>query len=135
MTIQFRGLKELNAKLNHIQGGLSDLRGVTERATKYVRGQIPLYPPAPANSNYRRTGTLGREIDDQVRPIGSGFVGVIGSPTVYAPWVISDEKLSDGRGPQAKAHQGRWWTLQGVLRKSIDGIKQIYNAGIKALLR
>lgn len=135
MTIRFRGLNELNAKLNRIQSGLSDMRSTTERATKYVRGQIPPYPPPPANSKYRRTGTLGREIYDQVRPVGSGFVGVIGSPTVYGPWVISDEKLSDGRGPQAKVHQGRWWTLQEILRKSIDGVKQIYIAGIKALLR
>lgn len=135
MSVQIRGLKELNAKIARIERGLEDLRGITEKATKYVRSQIPPYPAPPANSKYRRTGTLGREIYDQVRPIMSGFIGVIGSPTIYGPWVISEDKLNDGRGPQAAVHKGRWWTLQGVLRKAKDGIKQIYSAGIKALLR
>jgi hypothetical protein len=45
------------------------------------------YPPKPAQSTYRRSGTLGRtwaSARPAFTPISSGFEGSVGNPTPYA---------------------------------------------------
>ena len=78
----------------------------TQKAVIYVHSTVPPYPPKPIGSSYRRTGTLGRQITTEVRTVGIDVVGLIGSPTVYSPWVISEKRVGS-RGPQAWMHQGR----------------------------
>jgi hypothetical protein len=135
MTVTVRGLDLPIARLKSIAANIKPtLRTATDRAVKYVHGQVPPYPPERPGQTYVRTGTLGREINTAVRDFGSEVYGVIGTPTEYAPWVISDTKVPDGRGPQAWMHQGRWWTLQEVVRGCRDAIVQIYEQAIAALV-
>jgi hypothetical protein len=125
-----RGYTEVMAKFRRLEQGLSPsgMVSTVDSAAKYVHSQVPPYPAPPVNSRYRRTGTLGREIYDRVRSLGSSVVGVVGSPTVYAPYVI-------WRNTQAWMHRGRWWTLQDVLEKSRDGVVRIFEDAIRRLIR
>lgn len=134
MEVEIRGLSQLVSKLDRMSGTLDDeLIRTTTSVVAYVHSTVPPYPPPPAGSGYVRTGTLGREISTDVRVLGSEIVGVIGSPTVYSPYVISDVEV-DGRGPQAWMHVGRWWTLQGVVEKAKDGIIHLYERMIQRLI-
>jgi hypothetical protein len=110
------------------------LERLTEKATLYVHSQVPDYPPPPSNSTYIRTGTLGRTITTRVESLGTKVVGFIGTNTVYAPYVISDQEVGE-RGPQAEVHKGRWWTLQGVVRAAKAAVIKIYEDGIEQFLR
>jgi len=134
MKITIRGLDRLNRRLDDIERDIRPtLRDATEKAVLYVHGQVPEYPSPPPRSTYRRTGTLGREIGTEVKELGSEIVGVIGTATVYAPWVISDRAVGS-RGPQAGVHRGRWYTLQGVVKKARNAIIEIYQKAIHDLV-
>lgn len=129
---------------------------VTDRAVKYVHGQVPRYPaasrsPYPFKSRkqywfvrlsikegtmqvpYRRSGMLGRSITTQVKKVGTDVVGTIGTADVKAPWVISSEAVGS-RGPQSMYHQGVWFTLQQIVKDAKVGIVRIYKDGLKQLL-
>jgi hypothetical protein len=135
MKIVAKGVKELNHKLLAISEGFRPMiEQATNKAVLYVHSTVPKYPAQPEGTRYRRTGTLGREITTEVRSVGSDVVGVIGSPTVYAPWVISAEEIG-GIGPQAKVHQGRWWTLQGVVERAKEAVVKIYLTSLQELLK
>lgn len=132
--ITIKGMDELNRKLGRIGRDIRpELRRTTDRAVKYVHGTIPSYPAPPATSTYRRTGTLGRANTTEVREIGNEIVGVIGNNTVYAPWVISKEEAA-GAGPQAKVHQGRWYTLQQVVADAKAAVIGLYEQMVRDLL-
>lgn len=133
MKFELRGLEELKARLDSLAKGMAGaLKEASGEAALYAHSQVPPYPTAPTGSTYRRTGTLGRSITTDVRTLGSKYVGVIGTATVYAPWVIS-EKPVGSRGPQAWMHVGRWWTLHGVVRGAHDEIMRIYRKAILGL--
>lgn len=134
IQITVAGLSKLQNKLDKIENMGHVLDQATDKAVKYVHSQVPPYPPPPASSTYRRTGTLGRTIGTEVRNLGTVRVGVIGTPTVYGPWVISSNSLMDGRGPQAWMHQGRWWILQEVVKKAKEAIVAIYREALKGVL-
>lgn len=96
----------------------------TKQAVSYVLQRVPKYPPPPAGSRYRRTGTLGRSISGKVKRLGSTWRGFVGTKVVYAPYVI-DEQF------QARVHQGRWYTLQAVVRGARDGVLRLYRDALK----
>ena len=136
LHITVHGLDEIKKRIADGDRVTDDeLRQGVNRAVLYVHGQIPDYPPQPPTSTYVRSGNLGRENTTDVRPIGGGYSGFIGNNIKYAPWVISDEKLSDGRGPQAAVHRGRWYTLQGVVLKNQEQIYNILNDAVQNILR
>jgi len=135
---QIKGLDKLDKKLKHLQGKeIKDaLHKTTDKAVKYVHSQVPEYPPPPPASTYRRTGTLGRQINTAVKEVGSEIYGVIGSPTKYSPGVISSEYIPEvGAGPQAAVHKGRWWTLQDVVKKSLAEVKRFYSKMLEDLIK
>ena len=135
MRIEFRGWDEFERRMNALGQVGVWAKPIMDRAVKYVHSQVPSYPSPPSTSRYRRTGTLGRTITTEVRSLtGNDVVGSIGTRTVYAPWVISSEKGKDGRGPQAKVHKGRWYTLQGVVMGQADRVRQIFETEIRKLL-
>lgn len=110
------------------------LTSATKKAVLYVHSTVPPYPATRPNQKYIRTETLGRKITTEVRPVtGTRVVGVIGSDTVYAPWVISDKAVGK-RGPQAWMHKDRWWTLQDVVRKARGKVKEIYQDALHKLV-
>ena len=135
MNVKVIGLEALMKKLKRLSAPelTSEMKKTTEKAVKYVHSQVPNYPPPPAGSTYGRTGTLGREITTEVRTMGTDIIGLIGSPTPYAPWVISTEQGSNGAGPQAWMHQGRWWTLQGVVKKAQEAVFKFFDDMMRRL--
>lgn len=130
-STQIKGLDELQKKIANLADLKDGLKKTTQKATLFVWGEIPPYPSV--TSDYRRTGTLGRTMYSEVKELGSEVVGVIGNNTVYAPWVISSERIGN-RGPQAGFHSDKWYTLQGVIQKAKNGVIQIYEKWIKGLI-
>lgn len=85
--------------------------GVLERGAVGMVQALATYPAPPPSSTYVRTGTLG-----QRWTIGRGdMLRRVGNNTVYAPPV-------QDRDSQARVHQGRWPTAQGVAEKAVDGM-------------
>lgn len=147
LRIEFRGLDEVIAKYERIERDMPQaLTKTMTRAVIYAQGQIPAYPSPPPGSSYRRTGTLGRVVTafpgqhggrnlgggggsgdgvplTRVEPIGGGVRGVIGGKLSYLPDVV-------GEGTQVRAHRGRWWTLQKVIRDARGGIIKVFRADI-----
>jgi hypothetical protein len=77
---------------------------------------------------YRRTGTLGRQITEEVRLTADGVEGEIGTATPYAPWVIGPDYpgevitgMNDGDPMyQARIHANRWWQFDEVIEQNIQ---------------
>ena len=134
MIFKILGLDKLTAKLKKLTAPqlTQELEKTTRKATLYVFGKIPSYP-APVG-NYKRTGTLGRQLHSEVKGMGSNMVGIIGSPTPYSPWVISSEEVN-GVGPQAFVHVGRWYTLQAHLKKYQSDINKFFEDLIRRLTK
>jgi len=84
-----------------------------EQALMVLQGDAADYPPAPADSRYRRTGTLGRLwVAGQrvVEVAGSGtLIGRVGNATPYGPLVQDPER-------QLPFHAWRWRTTADVVR-------------------
>lgn len=108
------------------------------KAILYLHGKTPGYPPEPMGSTYRRTGTLGRSVTSlqggapgaisRVRSMGKSIQGIWGTNVEYAQWVIDE-------GKQAKAHVGRWFTLQGILEEEEGEVRMILDTGIQELIK
>ena len=134
MTIRLVGFDEFDDKMRRLGNVAQWAKPIMDKAVLFVHSQVPAYPAPPSTSRYRRTGTLGRTITTEVKSLGNDIAGSIGTKTVYAPYVISTEKVG-GRGPQAWMHKGRWWLLQDVVMGQADKVKQIFETGIRALLK
>ena len=93
---------------------------------------VPPYPAQPAESTYRRTGTLGRTLGssqtggksggepDIFKTVGLGSTkaeGRFGTRLGYAPYVIGDE--------QAKQN-AHWWKLADVVGLSEEKIVKVW---------
>lgn len=145
--VVIKGQEELTLKMRHLaKDARPMLVRATEKAVLYLHSRVPP-PPVPSRKPYpfvserqrrfvmalvrrgdvpyRRTNQMVASINTKVKSLGGGVVGTIGTNHVKAPWVISEERVG-GRGPQARYHQGTWWTLQEVARKSWDGVLSIY---------
>ena len=157
ISIRFEGFDHYARRLEQF-GRVTDWGApIVNKALKLVHSRVPQYPsprrePQPFKTErqrryffwalhageitvpYRRSGQLGRSLTTEVRPLGNDIVGLIGTNTVYAPWVISDRAI-DGRGPQAQYHAGRWWTLQQVVRDNVGAVIDVFRTEIRKLLR
>ena len=94
---------------------------------------VPPYPPPPAGSTYKRTGTLGKSLGSSMgggktggqpsiystKKIGAGYVGRFGSDLSYAPPVI-------GEGTQ-RANMSHWWTVTTIADKARDKIIKLWD--------
>lgn len=118
IQIKIKGVKEyrraMRAGPDLVKRGI---RRAMEAAMNLIRRKQK-YPAPPAGSTYVRTGTLGRQLTHEVRQIGSKTVGILGSPTVYAPFVIGED--------QASVHRGRWWTILGLITKNAREITSLF---------
>ena len=135
MKITLKGFDEFDERMRNLGNVAQWARPIMEKAVKYVHSQVPPYPPPPSTSRYRRTGTLGRTITTEVKSLsGNDIAGSIGTKTVYAPDVISTERVGN-RGPQKWMHKRTgWWTLQAVVWGQADKIRTIFQAEIRKLL-
>jgi len=113
-TVELKGLDDVLKRLDE-KKILDAAEAGMKRGVLYVHSTVPPYPPAPPNSTYRRTGTLGREITTKTERSAGNILGIIGAAAPYAPLVI-------GEDTQAWMHAGRWWTLHSVVRKAADRV-------------
>ena len=120
--------------MDKVMDGLRKLDGHLERALGLIakgvgfelKNELQVYPPPPADSSYRRTGTLKRSW--HVRRQGTS--ATVGNPTEYAPYVQSESQ-------QAWMHEGRWITDVGAVEKveKSGDIENIANRVIRRILR
>ena len=115
-SVRLDGLDDVLKRLDNAKIRRAAKDGM-QQGVLYVHSTVPAYPAPPPLSTYRRTGTLGRGITTDVRDEGDAIQGVIGTNTPYAPYVIDEDE-------QTSVHAGRWWVLQDVVRKAIDGVVQ-----------
>jgi len=133
-VIEIRGLKELQARMAKYPQKLEqELKRGMDASLLVLHEKVPPYPPPPADSTYRRTGTLGRSLGAslgggksgkpaiyETKKISSGYEGRFGTNVEYAPYVI-------GENTQARVHRGRWWTLKKVAQDASKKIMQVWN--------
>jgi len=108
MTIEINGIDEIFRKLGTVEA-LNTLRPPMQRGVFRIQGYMADYPPEPARSTYRRTGTLARKWTTKIDEGMGGMVGIIGNNTSYGPWVQSSAF-------QARVHQSRWQTDRDAVR-------------------
>jgi len=140
---QIVAIKGLDEMVSNMKAAADNIRASLEKgmdkATTFFIGQLPdeASIPEPEGSAYTRTGTMMRSVGQEVRTLGVDVVGVVfvGAIAPYAPWVISSEVGNNGAGPQARIHQGRWFTLQGELKKNMDAIRNIILDAVTALAK
>lgn len=136
-TIEVEGLDEFVAACGKTGPELKRaLTAGMEKGVLYVHQSVPPYPPAPAGSRYRRTGSLGRTVTamagqvqgaiGRVQPIAGGVQGLVGSALPYAPPVIGEA--------QAGMHRGRWWRLVDVVKQALPGVKRELEKAVGAAL-
>lgn len=96
------------------------------KALFHVQASVPGYPPQRPTT-YRRTGTLGRSLTIgglynlvEIKPIGHGVQGRIGTRVEYAKYVI-------GEDTQAWMHRGYWWDMGTVKQRAKDGIVRLFD--------
>lgn len=90
-----------------------------------LAGEMKDYPPAPADSSYTRTLTLGRVWSTATpswQTMSNGFWGDIRNPTPYGPRV-------QAQGFQAQVHRDRWQTDEQVLEANYERVKEQFEAG------
>lgn len=88
MSITLSGAKEAVAKLG-VFNVITALRPAMQRSMYRLQYTMQDYPPAPPNSLYVRTGTLGRRWTTDVSRSGNTLTGKVGNNTAYGPFVQS----------------------------------------------
>ncbi len=158
MTIhlEIEGLDRLQAKFERMGADLKpELIKTTHAAMLYANSQVPPYPPQSRKPYKRQTAKQRRyvmaairrgditvpyprkgsfkSLTTEVQELGSSIVGLIGTNTPHAPWVISSEAVGS-RGPQARYHEGNWWRLQEVVRNAREGMVALYQGMVHRLV-
>ena len=115
---------EVRAMLRRTPGNIRKaVRAAMDDSTALLLRDMKTYPPAPANSSYKRTRTLGRSwsrtFDDQ-----RGEVGSNGNMAPYNRLVQDDER-------QARVHKGRWQTVQSVAKKRKPQIVRFFQERLR----
>ena len=106
-----------------------ELLSTMGQAMFHLQDSAPSYPPKPAKSKYRRTGTLGRSLTlggdgnyAKISKIGNrGAEAKFGTRIKYAVWVIGDPP-----GKSQAKHMGHWWTMNTVKEEAEPGIKKLF---------
>lgn len=114
-TAELKGYTRIVKKLKRIERAHDRLGPFVEnwidnmeKQATYGPGSNPVQPPG---SSYERTFTLQRSRRKGLSKTKTGVVGWLRWTANYAIWVI-------GEGRQAGIHAGRWWTVDGILRKN-----------------
>jgi len=144
-VIEGEGLEQFQADLAEFMARLEDFPEIAagqvelaiEQALMVLQGDAADYPAAPADSWYRRTGTLGRlwvagqRVVEAAPGNSAAFVmGRVGNATPYGPYVMDPQT-------QMPAHKGRWRTTTQVVTDNQEAINTLLaqaGAGIVAEL-
>ena len=128
MSIQIKGVAELIAKLGKA-AAVQVLEPPMQRGVYRLQRAMQEYPPAPRNSRYVRTGTLGRRWTTRIVRSSNGLTGTVGNNTVYGPLVQSSRF-------QARMHKRTGWrTDQGAVDKERAAIVADFERAIQAALK
>jgi hypothetical protein len=145
--IEIHGLEEAIQKY---QGAPLKLRKAM-RATMFtsldiVHENVKPYPSPPADSPYRRTGTLGRtlgasrggaltgskpDIYRVQQTSADNMSGYFGTKLNYAPYVIGGAQDDPG---QAWMHKSRWWTIDDIAEAAKEKVQAAWERLIKIIL-
>ena len=105
------------------------MRQAVDDATALILRDQKTYPPAPPNSTYRRTRTLGRSWTREITENGDTIRGRVGSNANVAPYnrYVQDEAM------QARIHAGRWNnTIQGTVRNRQATVQRMFEDRLRA---
>jgi len=105
------------------------LEEAAEAALLSLIPDLASYPPAPAGSAYRRTGTLGRlwaSARPEFAPLSSGFEARIGNKTPYGVFVQGEW--------QAKQHQGTWPTTEEIVAAHQAELEAYFEAALERVV-
>ena len=135
------GLEKFKAELERVKaaleaefpgGAMGELETVAMQALMLLATYAAEYPPAPADSSYRRTGTLGRlwvAASPHVTVGGHVLDARIRNATPYGPYVQDPDR-------QAKQHRGRWRTTDQVVEEHAEEIAPLLaQAGYRMVAR
>lgn len=141
--LEWHGLNELLDRLRNMPSVVNQvMRTTIDAALLVIWENVPSYPPQPATTDYRRTGTLGRSLGTgegggrggtpdiyEVKELGGGLiVGEFGTRLGYAPYVIGDRASEQAR------HMKHWWTLPNdVVEKAHAKIIEVYGIAMEKL--
>jgi len=129
-----RELRALQEALRREADGaaVETLQATVHQALLLLATYAAEYPPQPAGSDYRRTGTLGRlwtTATPHVTISGHVLDARIGNATPYGPRV-------QGSADQAPVHRGRWLTTDEVVEAHVDEIDALLaHAGLEIVER
>jgi hypothetical protein len=96
---------------------------------------IAIYPPAPADSDYRRTGYLGRSITSEVRREGKKTYAVVGTNAPHAIWVIGPKDPPEGQRGQSHIHKGIWLTIEETMIKHLPEYESLVEIELEAAVK
>ncbi len=119
-----RTLKKLDWSKREVR---RQMQAAMWKSVALVQRRAATYPPPPPASRYQRTGTLGRSITSRVQLMPRNVLGIVGTRVYYATYVI---------GPrQAWMHRGRWHTLRGIAKSSLEEILQFFKEAVEFIKR
>lgn len=102
-------------------GAMDSLSNAAHRGLLLLATYAAEYPPAPSNSSYIRTGTLGRlwaTATPRVTMSGHVLDARIRNATPYGP-------LVQQRGQQRRVHRGRWQTTDDVMEQHLNEVEPL----------
>jgi hypothetical protein len=127
MPVTITGLEQLYKKLDNA-AATQTLVPPMQRSVLRLQRPMQKYPPAPAQSKYRRTGTYGRRFTTAVTVSGNGVVGRVGNNVPYAPFVGSGIL-------QTRAHAATGWeTDTADVTENADVILADFQAAVDRAL-
>jgi hypothetical protein len=137
IQFEIKGLDKLERKFAKLGRDFPGaMRDMAKEGALFVHSKVPPAPSARPGSRYIRTNKLLQTLTAKDKKISRNeYAGVIGSSIEYAPYVISDTKGLNQKGPQAWFHKGVWKVIQDVIRENKRGILDIYRERIAQLLK
>jgi hypothetical protein len=107
------------------------LRGAIEDATALLLREAQTYPEQDPGADYVRTGTLMRSWDrSPIQGTGLSLWAIVGSDDRIAPY--NRYVMDDAH--QARVHQERWDTIQGIALAATPQIVAMFEARVRAEL-
>jgi hypothetical protein len=137
VKMEIEGVEEIQRRMRRFPHKYKRaLRKTLDASRMKLHELTPEYPEPPADSSYKRTGTLGRTLGQgqgnpqiyETKIQGKRGYAEYGTRLDYAPYVIGDRR-------QAEVHQGRWWIMGDVARKAEQPIIGLFKAMARGLAR
>lgn len=135
VEIEIEGLNELRARFGKSKQVFDrELKTTMQASLHILTENVPPYPEQATNTDYIRTGTLGRslgsgftggqtgqrpDIYEVRRESGGMYAATFGTRVKYAPYVIGDKE-------QAWMHF-RWWRISDVARRAQSKLTGLFN--------